>query len=156
MAALRAGGPSGRTKCRPTQEAIQQNKISHPPGLIPLNRMRSLPTLALLTGLLAATGCHSPYVAATVVNRTTQPIELLEVDYPSASFGTQNLAPGADFHYRFKVLGSGNAKILYTDNAHHDHKSDGPFLKEGDEGPLTITITSDTVTWQPAPFASTH
>ena len=111
--------------------------------------MRLLPALALI--LIAATGCHSPYVATTVSNRTTQPIELLEVDYPSASFGTQNLAPGADFHYRFKVLGSGSMKLLYTDSAHHDHKSDGPFLKEGAEGPLTIVIADTGVSWHPAP-----
>jgi len=111
--------------------------------------MRFIPAFALL--LIATTGCHSPYVATTVSNRTSQPIELLEVDYPSASFGTQNLAPGADFHYRFKVLGSGNMKVLYTDSAHQDHKADGPFLKEGAEGPLTIVLTDTGVLWQPAP-----
>ncbi len=113
--------------------------------------MHRIPTLALLTSLLAATGCHSPYVVTTVSNHTAQPIALLEVDYPSASFGTQALAPGADFHYRFKVLGSGNMKLLYTDSAHQDHKSNGPFLKEGAEGPLTIVINDSGVTWQPAP-----
>src|SRR6201986_9454 len=101
--------------------------------------MRLLSVLVFLI-TLTATGCHSPYVAATVSNRTGQPIELLEVDYPSASFGTQTLAPGADFHYRFKVLGSGNMKLLYTDSDQHQQKSDGPFLKEGAEGPLTITV----------------
>ena len=113
--------------------------------------MRSIPALALLATLIPTIGCHSPYVATTVSNQTSQPIELLEVDYPSASFGTQNLAPGADFHYRFKVLGSGSMKLLYTDSAHQDHKSDGPFLKEGAEGPLTILIADSGVTWQPAP-----
>ena len=112
--------------------------------------MRSIPAVALAT-LIAITGCHSPYVTATVSNRTRRPIELLEVDYPSASFGTENLAPGADFHYRFKVLGSGNMKLLYTDSTHQDHKSDGPILKEGAEGPLAIVITDTGVTWQPAP-----
>ena len=116
--------------------------------------MRSISALALLTILIATVGCHSPYVATTISNRTTQPIELLEVDYPSASFGTQNLAPGADFHYRFKVLGSGSMKLLYTDSTHQDHKSDGPFLKEGAEGPLNIVITDTGVTWQPAPTAA--
>jgi hypothetical protein len=109
--------------------------------------MRSTVAFALSSLLVVATGCHSPYVAATVSNRTSQPIELLEVDYPSASFGTQNLAPGADFHYRFKVLGTGNMKILYTDSAHHDHTFGGPYLHEGDEGPLSITITSSGVNW---------
>jgi hypothetical protein len=42
-------------------------------------------------------------------------------------------------------------KLLYTDSTHHDHKSDGPFLKEGAEGPLAITIADTGVTWQPAP-----
>jgi hypothetical protein len=42
-------------------------------------------------------------------------------------------------------------KLLYTDSAHHDHKSDGPFLKEGAEGPLAIVIADAGVTWQPAP-----
>ena len=113
--------------------------------------MRPLHTLALFSGLAAITGCHSPYVAATVSNRTTQPLKLIEVDYPSASFGTENLAPGADFHYRFKVLGSGAMKLLYTDSTHHDHKADGPLLHEGAEGPLVIAITPAGVTWQPAP-----
>jgi hypothetical protein len=113
--------------------------------------MRSIPALALLATVIATAGCHSPYVVATVSNRTSKSIELVEVDYPSASFGTQNLAPGGDFHYRFKVLGSGNVKLLYTDSAHQDHKSDGPFLKEGAEGPLGIVIAESGVTWQPAP-----
>ncbi|MGD0444478.1 MAG: hypothetical protein ABSA39_11130 [Edaphobacter sp.] len=116
-----------------------------------MRRFPALALLALLASLSAATGCHSPYVTATVSNRTTQPIEILEVDYPSASFGTQALQPGVDFHYRFKVLGSGNMKLLYTDSAHRDHKSDGPFLKEGAAGPLTIVIADTGVTWQPAP-----
>jgi hypothetical protein len=110
--------------------------------------MRPLPALVLLASLTTI-GCHSPYVAATVSNGTGHPIELLEVDYPSASFGTQNLATGSDFHYRFKVLGSGSMKLLYTDSAHQDHKADGPFLKEGAEGSLMISITPTGVTWQP-------
>jgi hypothetical protein len=116
--------------------------------------MRSIPAFALCSLFFAATGCHSPYVEATVSNHTPQTIELLEVDYPSASFGTQNLAPGADFHYRFKVLGSGNMSLAYTDSAHQDHKSDGPPLNEGAEGPLTIVIAPTGVTWKPIP--ATH
>ena len=113
--------------------------------------MRPLYTLALFSGFAALTGCHSPYVAATVSNRTAQPLKLIEVDYPSASFGTENLAPGGDFHYRFKVLGSGNMKLLYTDATHKDYKADGPLLHEGAEGPLLISITPAGVTWRPAP-----
>jgi hypothetical protein len=109
--------------------------------------MRPTPILALAATLLLTAGCHSRYIEATVVNHTATPIELIEVDYPSASFGTQNLAPGATFHYRFKVLGSGPTKLLYTDAAHRDHTSAGPDLKEGDEGRLTIDLTPTQPTW---------
>jgi hypothetical protein len=112
--------------------------------------MRLYAALALLASI-SATGCHSAYVTTTVSNHTTQPIDLIEVDYPSASFGTQGLAPGADFHYRFKVIGSGNLKLQYTDNTHQDHKAEGPLLKEGAEGPLAIIITNQGILWQPAP-----
>ena len=87
-------------------------------------------------------------VDATVQNRSGAPVNLLEVDYPSASFGTQNLADGADFHYRFKILGSGPTKLTYTDATRHDHSSAGPTLEEGSEGLLSITIDPKNVRWQ--------
>ena len=109
--------------------------------------MRLLRALALLPAL-SLSACRSPYVEATVSNRTAQPIQLVEVDYPSASFGTQSLAPGADFHYRFKVLGEGKMKLIYTDSAHNEQKSEGPLLNEGAEGPILITIQPDGTHWQ--------
>jgi hypothetical protein len=115
-------------------------------GLIRWKAMRSL-SLAASGALLALTACHSAYIAVSIQNRTTQPVALLEVDYPSASFGTQNLAPGAEFHYRFKVLGSGATSLTWTDAAHHDHKSAGPSLKEGDEGRITIQLTENEANW---------
>lgn len=109
--------------------------------------MRFFRCLALFSVLLF-TGCHSPFVEATISNRTAQRIELIEVDYPSASFGTQALLPGADFHYRFKVLGEGKLKLTYTDATNHERTSEGPVLKEGAEGPLHIIIQADGIQWQ--------
>ena len=109
--------------------------------------MRVSPLMAL-SAALTLTGCHSAYIETTVTNHTAQPIELLEVDYPSASFGTQNLAPGAAFHYRFKVLGAGPTKLLYTDASHKDHTSSGPPFVEGQEGRLSIGIEDATAKWQ--------
>ena len=97
--------------------------------------------------LLCTAGCHSPYIEATISNRTSEPLKLIEVDYPSASFGTQTLAPGKDFHYRFQVLGQGKMKLTYTDSANHEHKSEGPELKEGAEGPLTILVDREGTHW---------
>ena len=110
--------------------------------------MRRFCILASLVCVLAVTGCHSDHVQATVSNHTSQPILLLEVDYPSASFGTQKLAPGADFHYQFKVLGTGNMKLTYTDASHKDHKSEGPYLNETADGPVDIIIDPDGVHWK--------
>jgi hypothetical protein len=110
--------------------------------------MRSFCLLAPAAALLALTGCHSAFIEATVSNRTSATIPLIEVDYPSASFGTENLAPGKDFHYRFKVLGSGPVKVVYTDGSQQEKKATGPTLKEGDEGPFTVTFAADGIHWQ--------
>lgn len=106
--------------------------------------------------LMTATGCHSAYVEATVTNHTASRISLVEVDYPSASFGTQNLMPGQQFHYRFKVLGSGPVKVTYTDAAEKEHKASGPSLREGNEGPLEIVIADGGVSWVPASFPASR
>ena len=88
-------------------------------------------------------------IQATVHNSTGRPLQLIEVDYPTASFGTQGLAPGAEYKYRFKVLGSGNLKILYTDGSGKERTQDGPELHEGLEGQLLINVAEGGVQWTP-------
>ena len=112
--------------------------------------MRGLRALGAAGVVIMVTGCHSKFVDAVVSNRTGQPVSLLEVDYPSASFGTQTLAPGQDFKYRFKVLGSGDLKVLWTDPQRQDHAVAGPRIDEGSEGGLAIVIEpGGRVDWQP-------
>ena len=108
---------------------------------------RRLVPFGLLCCALAGTGCRSSYIAATVKNASGESIPLVEVDYPSASFGSQMLAAGAVNHYRFKVLGEGGTKVLWTDAAHKDHSVSGPALHEGDEGRMTVTITPVGAEW---------
>ena len=96
---------------------------------------------------LLITGCHSAYIDATISNHTDKPLNLVELDYPSASFGTQTLTPGGDFHYRFKILGSGKLKLIYTDTANVEHDIPGPQLTEGEEGTLTVTVQPTGVAW---------
>jgi hypothetical protein len=103
--------------------------------------------IGVVAGVLALVGCHSAHIEATVMNHTNAAIPLIEVDYPSASFGTENLAPGKEFHYRFKVIGSGPTAVLWTDSAHQEHKSAGPELKESDDGLLSVTFTADGPLW---------
>ncbi len=108
--------------------------------------MRILRLLAP-AALLFATGCHSAFIDATITNRTEKTLTLVELDYPSASFGTQKLAPGQEFHYRFKLLGSGALKLIYTDSANAEHTIAGPRLDEGNEGTLSVTIQNSSVQW---------
>jgi hypothetical protein len=92
-------------------------------------------------------GCKSPYVNATVKNDTGAAVTLVEVDYPSASFGRESLAAGAVYPYRFKILGSGATKVSWTDAGRKEHNSAGPDLHEGQQGQLTITLTPTTAQW---------
>jgi hypothetical protein len=104
--------------------------------------------LAGVAGLGLA-GCHSAFVDADVVNRSGAPLSVVEVDYPSASFGTESLADGADYRYRFKVQGSGALKVLWTDAKQVDHTVSGPRMNEGVEGGLRIVIEpSGAVDWK--------
>ena len=86
-------------------------------------------------------GCHSYQIDATVENRTGQSIDLVEVDYPSASFGADSLAAGAEIHYHFKVRGSGPLTVQYSDRASHAVRQiSGPGLFERQEGRLEIVL----------------
>jgi hypothetical protein len=96
--------------------------------------------LAALSILVLASGCHSYHVETSVENRTGEAIQLLEVDYPSASFGKNVLAADADYHYRFQVRGSGKLKVQYTSAAGKPVAIDGPDLAEDEEGRLEIVL----------------
>jgi hypothetical protein len=113
--------------------------------------MASLRAIALLTCLLATIGCRSPYIEATVTNQTGQPISLIEVDYPYASFGVQSIAPGGDFSYRFQTRGSDNLKITYTTSTNTIKKATGPVVKDGQEGYLKILVGPNGVNWKFTP-----
>lgn len=105
-------------------------------------------TTAALATCLGMVGCRSAMISATVVNRASAAVSLVEVDYPSASFGVQRLAPGEEYHYRFKVIGSGETQVLWSETGQDQKKSSGPDLHEGDEGTLTITFVGGAApTW---------
>jgi hypothetical protein len=112
--------------------------------------MRLLHLLSAAAILL--TGCRSASIQATLSNRTGERLSLIEVDYPSASFGTQALASGQQFQYRFKVLGNGPTLATWNDTAGVGHKSTGPSFKESDRGTLTVSFTApDTAVWRFTP-----
>lgn len=85
--------------------------------------------------------CRSPRIDVTVENRTGSAIELLEVDYPSASFGADRLPAGADYRYRFQVRGSGPIRVQYTDPVSRQlRQASGPDLHEQQAGAIEILL----------------
>jgi hypothetical protein len=112
--------------------------------------MRIFAAFGTVVVLLGTLGCHSHYVEADVVNASGAAVTLVEVDYPSASFGVESLGAGATYHYRFKILGDGTAKVMWTDAARKEHTVGGPVLKEGQEGGLTVSIEGGTAVWTTA------
>jgi hypothetical protein len=89
---------------------------------------------------LVAIACHSYHIDTTIENRTGADIQLLEVDYPSASFGADRIASGAVYHYRFQVNGSGPLKISYTGADEKQVQIAGPTLVERQQGQLKIVL----------------
>jgi hypothetical protein len=95
---------------------------------------------AVCWAILAIAGCHSYHVETTIENRTGEPVRLLEVDYPSASYGADSLAAGAEFHYRIQLDGKGQLKVLYTTAEGKPVQIIGPALAERQEGRLEIVL----------------
>jgi hypothetical protein len=94
----------------------------------------------LTIGLIFLAACRSAFIEATLRNDGDSPIRVVEVDYPSASFGVQTLNAHAVYHYRFKVQGSGPVTLSYTGPDGHTHTATGPTLDEGQHGTLTISV----------------
>lgn len=94
--------------------------------------------ISVVAGFLA--GCHSSHIEVSVENRTGAPVRLLEVDYPSASFGSDQLAAGATMHYRIQVQGRGPVKVQYTAADGRQLQVEGPALAERQEGTLDVVV----------------
>jgi len=113
------------------------------------SRFLFLGAMPLILTLLS--GCHSRFVETTIDNQGPATLHLIEVDYPSASFGVGDLAAGSQYRYRFKIQGSGPLKLQFTDAQGQIHNVDGPQLEEGQEGRLTIVIDPQgRVAWRPS------
>lgn len=104
---------------------------------------RRIFTAMLLPALVWAAGCHSYHIETTVENRTGGAIQLLEVEYPSASFGANALAPGEVFHYRIQLRGTGPIKVQYSAGDGRQGpvtQIEGPTVAERQEGQLEIVL----------------
>lgn len=102
---------------------------------------RSIPAFCATIFLIALlAGCHSAWIQAEVVNQQNTPVNLVEVDYPGGSFGTQSIAPHSTFRYRFHLLGSDQVTMTFTDASGQTVKKTGMELYKGTSGTLQIEI----------------
>jgi hypothetical protein len=85
-------------------------------------------------------GCRSHQIMVTVENRTGEQIQLVEVDYPSASFGEDTMTAGQVIHYSIQVRDSGPVKVQYMTPDHYQPQMTGPTLHEKQEGALGIVL----------------
>jgi hypothetical protein len=95
---------------------------------------------ALVLPCVSCKDWRGEWVVTTVENQTGQPVRQLEVDYPSASFGANSLAPGASMHYRLQILGSGPVKVDYTTGDGKSSHSQGLTLVEHQHGTLSVRL----------------
>jgi hypothetical protein len=93
-----------------------------------------------LAAIIGPTACRSSHIEVTTENRTGTPVRLLEIDYPSASFGRDSLASGAAYPYRIQVQGSGPVKVQYTAADGRQVQIQGPSLAERQDGSLEIVL----------------
>jgi hypothetical protein len=104
------------------------------------DRLRGFLAVAALASLSLVLGCRSKLVEVRVVNSGTTDLHNVEVDYPSASFGVSNLAPGATYIYRIQLQDAGRMKVEFSGRNEQPHSGKGPYVKEGQEGTLTLTL----------------
>jgi hypothetical protein len=100
--------------------------------------------------LVALLGCRSRVVRVELTNTSPQPLYTIVVDYPGATFGVNQLAPGKSYHYAIKPQETGPLKIQFNDAAGASHSYSGPTLHQNDEGSVRVALTQASVSAEPA------
>jgi len=98
----------------------------------------------LLVAFLA--GCRAHMVSIKLMNTSGQSISTIIVDYPSATFGKDKLAPGETFSSPVKLTDDGPLKVQFTDASGGNHTYAGPVLHKNQEGIIEISFTQDKAT----------
>lgn len=94
---------------------------------------------ALLFAFLLAS-CRSHMVTIRLVNTSSEPISTIIVDYPSATFGKDRLAPGETYSSSVKFIDTGNLKVQFTDAKGGNHTYSGPTLYRDAEGTIEVRL----------------
>jgi hypothetical protein len=95
----------------------------------------------IIVAVIALSGCHSHVVKVNLKNTSTDVVKTIIVDYPTATFGKDKLAPGETFSYAIKPLETGMLKIQFTDALGTIHSYIGTPLHKNDDGVLDVNLS---------------
>lgn len=103
--------------------------------------MKSLRFAVALVFVIALAGCRAHVVKISVTNTSTEPIKTIIVDYPTATFGKDTLAPGQTYFSLIKPVDKGPIKVRFTDAQGMSHVYESISLEQGDDGSVDIKLT---------------
>ena len=104
-------------------------------------KLQPLHFAAIFIFVLTLAGCRSRVVTVNLINTSTAPIKTIIVDYPTATFGRDKLAPGETFSYVIKPLEKGTLKVRFTDAQGNIHTFEGVSLHKNDEGWINVKFS---------------
>ena len=105
---------------------------------------------AFFVALLAVSGCsHSHVIQVNITNTSNEKLFTIVIDYPEATFGVNELAPGKSFQYKIKPTANGALKISFRNARGMSREAAGPVVNKNDEGSIDIKLTQDSVVNEP-------
>jgi hypothetical protein len=90
--------------------------------------------------LLTLTACRAHMLSVRLVNTSTEPLSTIIVDYPSATFGKDKLAPNETFSSPVKITDNGPLHVQFTDAKGGIHTYTGLKLHPNQEGLIEIKL----------------
>jgi len=103
--------------------------------------MKSLRFAVALVFVIAIAGCRAHVVKISLTNASPEAIKTIIVDYPSATFGKDTLAPRETYFSLIKPVDKGPIKVRFTDAQGTSHVYESISLQQGDEGSVNIKLT---------------
>jgi hypothetical protein len=108
--------------------------------------MKSTKIIAALLAVALLAGCRSHMATIRLSNSSAEPISTIIVDYPSATFGKDKLAPHETFSSSVKVTDTGALKVQFTDAKGVHHSYTGPVLHPNAGNDIEIRLTQESAT----------
>jgi hypothetical protein len=109
-------------------------------------KMKNVALFSTLLLVAVLAGCRSHMTTFKLINNSAEPISTIIVDYPSATFGKDKLAPNETFSSSVKVTDTGALKVQFSDAKGSHHSYTGPLLRPNAESDIEISFTQESAT----------